>query len=84
MYVQIVLCMYLSHLDPGLGEVDLHGDLLARVDVRVVRLLERSFQLLLHDDTDGPSAATTEKTNKQSSVWRPTKANRTEAQKRPD
>ena len=35
-----------SHLDPGLGEVDLHGDLLPGVDVGVVGLLERSLQLL--------------------------------------
>ena len=27
------------HLDPGLGEVNLHGDLLPGVDVRVVCLL---------------------------------------------
>ena len=37
----------LYYLDPGLGEVDPHGDLLPRVDVRVVRLLEGALQLLL-------------------------------------
>ena len=33
-------------LNSGLGEVDAHGDLLARVNVRVVRLLEGPFQFL--------------------------------------
>ena len=35
-----------TYLDPGLGEVYLHGDLLPGVDVRVVSLLEGSLQLL--------------------------------------
>jgi len=34
-----------AHLHSGLGEVGLHGDLLARVDVRVVRLGERFLEL---------------------------------------
>ena len=34
------------HLDPGLGEVNLHGDLLPCVDVGVVSLLEGALQLL--------------------------------------
>ena len=45
MYVLLYVCI-VSHLDPGLGEVDLHGDLLPGVDVRVVRLLERTLKLL--------------------------------------
>ena len=35
-----------SHLNPGLGEVNLHGDLLPGVDVGVVSLLEGALQLL--------------------------------------
>ena len=35
-----------AHLDSGLREVDLHGDLLPGVDVGVVSLLEGSLQLL--------------------------------------
>jgi hypothetical protein len=36
-----------TDLNAGLGEVDAHGDLFSRVNVRVVRLLEGAFQLLL-------------------------------------
>ena len=36
----------LSHLDSGLGEADLHGEVLPREDVRVVRRRERLLQLL--------------------------------------
>ncbi len=58
MYVPIVLCMYLSHLDPGLGEVDLHGDLLPGVDVGVVGLLEGALELLQLGRGEGcPDAA---------------------------
>jgi len=35
-----------TDLNAGLGEVDAHGDLFSRVNVRVVRLLESAFQLL--------------------------------------
>lgn len=36
----------LTYLYPRLGEVNLHGNFLAGVDVRIVRLLEGSFQFL--------------------------------------
>ena len=36
----------MSYLDSDFRQVDLHGELLARVDVRVVRLLERPLQLV--------------------------------------
>ena len=47
-----------SHLDPGLGEVDLHGYLLPGVDVGVVSLLEGALELLqLGRGEGGPDAA---------------------------
>ena len=36
----------LSYLDSDFWQVDFHGELLARVDVRVVRLLEGPLQLV--------------------------------------
>ena len=35
-----------THLDPDLRQVDLHGELLSAVHVRVVRLLECPLQLV--------------------------------------
>lgn len=35
-----------TYLHPRLGEVNLHGNFLAGVDVRIVRLLEGTFQFL--------------------------------------
>ena len=45
-----LLC--LSHLDSGLGEADLHGEVLPREDVRVVRRSERLLQLLQLGQTE--------------------------------
>lgn len=36
----------MTHLDADLGQVHLHGQFLAGVDVGVVRLLESPFQLV--------------------------------------
>ena len=41
-----------SHLDSGLGEADLHGEVLPREDVRVVRRSERLLQLLQLGETE--------------------------------
>ena len=53
------LCiMEVSYLHSGLGEVDLHGDLLPCVDVGVVGLLEGALELLqLRRGEGGPDAA---------------------------
>ena len=50
--------MEVSYLHSGLGEVDLHGDLLPCVDVGVVGLLEGALELLQLGRSEGcPDAA---------------------------
>lgn len=46
---ELTLCVCVisaTHLHPDLGQVDLHGQLLPAVHIWIVRLLERSLQLV--------------------------------------
>lgn len=48
----------LTHLNTYFREVDLHGELLSGVDVRVVRLFERSLELVQLVGREGRPVAT--------------------------
>lgn len=47
-----------THLNARLGQVDFHGDLFARINVRIVRLLEGTLQLLQLRRCEGGANAT--------------------------